>query len=73
VREAIKKVKNALEGEDADEIDRECEELMEISQQLFAAMYQGTGDNMDHTGFEGASGGGDADEDVVDVDYDDVD
>ena len=46
---------------------------MEISQQLFAAMYQGTGDNMDHTGFEGASGGGDADEDVVDVDYDDVD
>ncbi len=73
VKEAIKKVKNALEGEDADEIDRECEELMEISQQLFAAMYQGTGDNMDHTGFEGASGGGDADEDVVDVDYDDVD
>ena len=49
---------------------------MDISQELFAAMYKGVGeDSMDHTGFEGAdggSGGGD-DEDVVDVDYDDVD
>ncbi len=73
VTDAIKKVKKAMEGDDADEIDKECEELMEISQQLFAAMYQGVGDQGDHTGFEGASDGGDADEDVVDVDYDDMD
>jgi len=72
VKEAIEKVKKVMEGDDADEIDKECEELMEVSQQLFAAMYQGVGDQADHTGFEGASAG-DADEDVVDVDYDDVD
>jgi len=76
VEKAIKKLGKALKKDDLEDLEKKTEELMDVSQELFAAMYQGVGeDNMDHTGFQGAdggSGGGD-DEDVVDVDYDDVD
>ena len=76
VEKAIKKLGKALKKDDLEDLEKKTEELMDISQELFAAMYKGVGeDSMDHTGFEGAdggSGGGD-DEDVVDVDYDDVD
>ena len=76
VEKAIKKLGKALKKDDLEDLEKKTEELMDISQELFAAMYKGAGeDSMDHTGFEGAdggSGGGD-DEDVVDVDYDDVD
>ncbi len=76
VEKAIKKLRKALKKDDLEDLEKKTEELMDVSQELFAAMYQGVGeDNMDHTGFEGADGGGAGgdDEDVVDVDYDDVD
>ena len=76
VKDAIKKLREALKGDDLDELKEKTEELIEISQQLFAAMYQGMGGaDQDYTGFQGAGDGEGSgeDEDVVDVDYDDVD
>lgn len=76
VKEAIGGLKKAMKGEDLDEMQEKTEKLIEVSQQLFAAMYQGMGggQDQDYTGFEdGGSEGGGGDEDVVDVDYDDVD
>ena len=76
VTDAIKKLREALKGDDLDELKEKTEELIEISQQLFAAMYQGMGGaDQDYTGFQGAGDGEGSgeDEDVVDVDYDDVD
>ena len=76
VKGAVEALKKAMEGDDADEIDKKTGELMEVSQQLFAAMYQGLGGEGAGPGFQpppGGGGGEDGDEDVVDVDYADMD
>jgi len=77
VKKAIEALKKVVESEDVDEIDKKTEELIEISQQLFAAMYQGVGGERAGPGSQPPPGAGDGnggeDDDFVDVDYADMD
>ena len=75
VKKAIEALKKVIEGEDVDEIDKKTEELIEISQTLFAAMYQGVGGEEAGPGSQPPPGesGGAEDDDFVDVDYADMD
>jgi molecular chaperone DnaK len=82
VETASAALKQALEGEDTDEIKRLSEELTQVSHKLAEAMYKQASQNGEaqgEPGFEGAeSGAGDAagaaegDEDVVDADFEEV-
>ncbi len=75
IENAVERMEEAAKKDDPKDIEAKIDEVMDASQKLFAEMYQGasggTGDQADYTGFGGA--GSDDDEDVVDVDYDDLD
>jgi molecular chaperone DnaK len=78
VEEAIAALRKAMEGEDADEINRVSEELTQASHKLAEAMYQQASQNEQQAGAgaesaeQAAGGSGTADEDVVDADFEEV-
>jgi len=75
INQAIDNLKQAMEGEDADEIKKRSEELNQASHKLAEAMYaQATQQQQQQAqGGEGGAGGEAAsDEDVVDADYEEV-
>jgi len=79
VEDGISRLKTAIEGEDAAEIRRLSDELMQTSHKLAEAMYQKASQTgQEQAGPEGAAGaqagGGPsgADEDVVDADFEEV-
>ncbi|MBW1776109.1 MAG: molecular chaperone DnaK [Deltaproteobacteria bacterium] len=79
VEDAISRLKTAMEGEDAGEIRRLSDELMQTSHKLAEAMYQkasqdGQEQQASTEGADTQAGGGPsgADEDVVDADFEEV-
>ena len=76
VEESITTLRKAMEGEDADEINRIKEELTQASHKLAEAMYQQASQNEQQAGAESteqtAGSAGAADEDVVDADFEEV-
>ncbi|MBW2130911.1 MAG: molecular chaperone DnaK [Deltaproteobacteria bacterium] len=79
VEDAISRLKTAMEGEDAGEIRRLSDELMQTSHKLAEAMYQkasqdGQEQQASTEGADTQTGGGPsgADEDVVDADFEEV-
>ncbi len=77
VEDSITALRKAMEGEDAAEIKRNSEELTQASHKLAEAMYQQASQNeqqadADAAGQQTAGGGGAADEDVVDADFEEV-
>jgi len=75
IEDAVAALKTALEGDDADDIKQKTETLAQASMKLGEAMYQaqageaGAGEAGDAGGEEGSK----ADDDVVDVDFEEVD
>jgi molecular chaperone DnaK len=78
VGESIAALRKAMEGEDADEIKRVSEELTQAAHKLAEAMYQQASQNEQQAGAgaestgQDAGGAGEADEDVVDADFEEV-
>jgi len=73
VEEAIGKLRKAMEGDDAEQIKRLSDELTQSSHKLAEAMYQqASGEQPGGEGEGGQPGGGNADEDVVDADFEEV-
>jgi len=76
VEDAAAALKKAMEGEDAAEIKRLSEELTNASHKLAEAMYQQASAGGQQAGAGSASagqaGGGTAEEDVVDADFEEV-
>ncbi len=77
VEDAIGKLRKAMEGDDAAEIKRLSDELTQSSHKLAEAMYQqASGEQPGAEGEGGQPGGGagaaNADEDVVDADFEEV-
>jgi molecular chaperone DnaK len=77
VDDAVEKLKKAMEGSDAEEIQKRTEELTQASHKLAEAMYQkASASEAGQQGGQGAGGAGEqsaaADEDVVDADYEEV-
>ncbi|MCF8050633.1 MAG: molecular chaperone DnaK [Desulfobacterales bacterium] len=77
VDDAVEKLKKAMEGSDADEIQKRTEELTQASHKLAEAIYQKA--SASEAGQQAGPGAGDAgeqggaaDEDVVDADYEEV-
>jgi molecular chaperone DnaK len=77
VTAAVEDLKKALEGEDADDIKKKTDALIQASHKLAEAMYQkasagqggsGAGDDAG----QDAAPGGQADDDVVDADFEEV-
>ena len=75
VEDAIAALKKAMEGEDAQEINRLSEELTQSSHKLAEAMYQQAsqeGQEQTAGGEAAGQGGGAPDDDVVDADFEEV-
>jgi molecular chaperone DnaK len=75
VEDAIAALKKAMEGEDAQEINRLSEELTQSSHKLAEAMYQQAsqeGQEQAAGGEAAGQGGGAPDDDVVDADFEEV-
>ena len=76
VQEIIGRLKKAMEGDNADEINRMSEELQQASHKLAETMYQqASQEGAAHGAHEGADHANPSseDEDVVDADYEEVD
>ncbi len=78
VENGINSIKKAMEGDDASEITRLCEELTQTSHKLAEAMYKQASEAGGQPGGPEAAGGGEAgasaqpDDDVVDADFEEV-
>ncbi len=78
----MEKVRGAMESDDKDAIQREMDELMQVSHKVAEEAYKKAsaesqegapgGETHEGTGHEGAAGGKKPDEDVVDADYEEV-
>jgi molecular chaperone DnaK len=77
IEEHIQRLKNLMEGDDAEAIKRSSEELMQASHKVAEAMYQqatqaGAGEAQEQPG-EAASGAAGSDEEVVEAEFEEVD
>jgi molecular chaperone DnaK len=77
IEEHVQKLKSAMEGDDAEAIKRDSEELMQASHKVAEAMYQqasqaGAGQAQQQPG-ETASGAAGSDEEVVEAEFEEVD
>ncbi len=78
----MEKVRGAMESDDKDAIQREMDELMQVSHKVAEEAYKKAsaesqegapgGETHEGTGHEGGAGGKKPDEDVVDADYEEV-
>ncbi len=72
IEDAIAALKEAMKGEDTDEIKRKTEQLAQVSMKLGEAMYRAQ-QQAAESGGTGAAGGGSRDEGVVDAEFEEVD
>jgi molecular chaperone DnaK len=82
IEQAVEKLRKAMEGDDAEEIQKLSEELTQVSHKLAETMYQQAAGAEQQPGAEGAEGadaggpegttGATEDEDVVDADFEEV-
>ena len=70
---AVKNLKEALEGDDAEKIKKRSNDVMEASMKLGEAIYKAQQAETEAASDDAASGGSDDSEDVVDADFEDVD
>ncbi len=74
VQAAVDDLKEALEGEDADEISAKIQTLTEVSMKLGEALYKaGEGQEGEDAAADAARDAGDGQEDIVDADFEEVD
>ncbi len=72
IEDAIAALKEAMKGEDTDEIKRKTEQLAQVSMKLGEAMYRAQQQTAE-SGGSGAAGGGSRDDGVVDAEFEEVD
>jgi len=74
VQAAVDDLKEALEGDDADDISAKIQTLTEVSMKLGEALYKaGEGQEGEDAAADAARDAGDGQEDIVDADFEEVD
>lgn len=74
VQAAVDDLKEALEGDDADEISAKVQTLTEVSMKLGEALYKaGEGQEGEDAAADAARDAGDGQDDIVDADFEEVD
>jgi molecular chaperone DnaK len=68
----ISKLKTTMEGDNKDDIQRDLDELMQLSHKVAEEAYKKAGAQAQHGPAEGAEEHGKPDEDVVDADFEEV-